>query len=40
MVTFLPAQLDRPMIESPGLGMLDHSVCAYGNTTFYARGSI
>jgi len=40
MVTFLPAQLDRPMIDSPGLVMLDHSVCAYGKTTFCAHGSI
>jgi len=39
MVTFLPAQHDSPIIESPGLVLLDHSACAYGKTTFCACGS-
>jgi len=28
-------KLDRPMIKSPGLVMLDHSLCAYCKTTCY-----
>jgi len=39
MVAFLPAhlpadfaKLDRPMIESPGLVTLDHSLCMYSKT--------